>query len=175
MKCEQRVLCLSPDIVSCHWFGFTEFYNSSCPVVHSAVSFLDTTTTAPLMDAAVAPVRCPPERTGAWEQKAAWKNFLTHRRRTSWRICCGGGSPDYLYLIEWLGSYFVAHRRPIKREGRQPLETLEVSWFYNKNWTCFTTKNILQEDEIYSTAKLKLAGKLSTPSLLLDNCMNLLK
>ena len=103
------------------------------------------------------------------------KNFVTHRRRTSWRICCGGGSPDYLYLIEWLGSYFVAHRRPIKREGRQPLETLEVSWFYNKNWTCFTTKNILQEDEIYSTAKLKLAGKLSTPSLLLDNCMNLLK
>ena len=69
MKCEQRVLCLSPDIVSCHWFGFSEFYNSSCPVVHSAVSFLDTTTPAPLMDSVVAPVRCLAERTGAWEQK----------------------------------------------------------------------------------------------------------
>ena len=74
MKCEQGVLCLSPDIVSCHWFGFSEFYNSSCPVVHSAVSFLDTTTPAPLMDSVVAPVRCLAERTGAWEQKLAWKN-----------------------------------------------------------------------------------------------------
>ena len=177
MKCEQTVLCLSPDIVSCHWFGFTEFYNSSCPVVHSAVSFLDPTTPAPLMDAAVAPVRSPSTRenwcmgTKSWLEKccnSSAEKIMKDLLR--WRIC-------RLFVFNWVAvsSYFVAHRRPIKREGRQPLETLEVSWFYNKNWPCFTTKNILQEDEIYSTAKLKLAGKLSTPSLLLDNCMNLLK
>ena len=114
----------------------TEFYNSSCPVVHSAVSFLDTTTyrAAPLMDAAVAPVRCPPERTGAWTGTESclenWRENTEQHEGFVEGVAVAGrlGSSDYLYLIEWLRSCcFTAHQGPIKREGSQPLVTLEVS------------------------------------------------
>ena len=37
--------------------------------VKCSCNYHDTTTAAPLMDSLVASVRCPPERTGAWEQK----------------------------------------------------------------------------------------------------------
>lgn len=47
-----------------------------------------------------------------------------------WRgVCCVAveTSGDYLHLIEWLRSYFVGHKRPIKREGSRALETLDAS------------------------------------------------